>query len=81
MREYTPRSNEPSIERRARNPKKGLRARLRKALRDAGVMEKFRTDERRNGSLVVLSNQVIALPFTEFEKYRVRFVLLVDDRE
>ncbi|PPD55560.1 MAG: hypothetical protein CTY12_00860 [Methylotenera sp.] len=75
-KDYTRRSNEPGIENRARTPTKGLRVRLRKALREAGVTAKFRTDERRNGSLVVLSKEKIVLPFELFERYRVRFVSL-----
>lgn len=77
-KDYTRRSNEPGIENRARDPKKGLRARLRKALIEAGIKAKFRTDERRNGSLVVLSKENIVIPFESFEMYRVRFVLLED---
>lgn len=70
------RAGEGSIERRARNPTKGLRLRLRTALRAAGVTGKFRTDERRGGSLVVLGhNELITLPFTEFEGYPVRSVI------
>ena len=75
MSEYKLRSNEPGIEDRARNPVKGLRARFRKALIDAGVKAKFRTDERRDGTLVVVSKQDITLPFDNYEGYRVRFIL------
>lgn len=78
-KDYTRRSNEPGIENRARTPTKGLRARFRKALIDAGVTAKFRTDERRSdSSLVVLSKENIVMPFESFEKYRVRFILLGD---
>ena len=42
-----------SREERARNPTKGLRQKLRMFLRYSGVGGKFRTDEMRDGSLVV----------------------------
>jgi hypothetical protein len=72
MRDYT------SRESRVRTPVKGLRQRLRIALRAAGVTAKFRTDHVRrhephltNGSLIVMSKEAIALPFHTFEGYTV----------
>ena len=62
-----------SIEGRARNPTKGLRLRLRTELRRLGVTGKFRTDELRGGSLVVLTEGAFTLiPLTEFEGRKVR---------
>lgn len=57
-----------SIEGRARNPTKGLRLRLRTELRRLGVVGKFRTDELRGGSLVVLTcGAFTTIPLTMFE--------------
>jgi hypothetical protein len=69
----TSRPGDLDIERRARNPTKGLRLRFRTALRMAGVTGKFRTDEHRDGSLIVLGRDThIELPFSEFEGHPVR---------
>lgn len=63
-----PRPGDLSIERRARQPTKGLRNRLRTHLRSQGVTGKFRTDEKRDGSLVILGrNTLIETSVTEFE--------------
>lgn len=67
-----------SREQRVRTPVKGLRQRLRVALRAAGVRGRFRTDHMRRheshhicGSLLVLSKKHIVLPFHTFEGYLV----------
>ena len=54
---------------------KGVRCRLRMALRKAGLKGKFRTDETRKGELLVMAKMPIQLPFTEFEGKKVRFSL------
>lgn len=71
-----------SQENRVRKPSKGLRQRLRIALRDAGVKGKFRTDHGRHFEgrlgqfLVVMSTIDIKLPFTRFEEKPVVFMKL-----
>lgn len=62
-----------SIERRARKPTKGLRLRFRTKLRELGVTGKFRTDELRDGTLMILgAGQRIEAPITNFEGRNVR---------
>lgn len=62
-----------SIERRARKPTKGIRLRLRTMLRQMGVTEKFRTDELRDGTLMILgAGKRIEPPITNFEGRNVR---------
>lgn len=63
-----------SQENRARKPTRGLRLRFRTMLRQCGVTGKFRTDELRNGSLIILAqgNEVIKPPFDMFEGRPVR---------
>ena len=57
---------------RARNPTKGLRLRLRTELRRLGVKGKFRTDELRGGSLVVMTQGAFKeIPLDEFEGRKV----------
>jgi len=63
-----------SREDRVRTPVKGLRQRLRVAVRAAGVMEKFRTDHTRKNLLLIMSKEAISLPFTTFEGHEVRVV-------
>lgn len=58
---------------RVRSPVKGLRQRLRIALKAAGVTSKFRTDHLRDGSLIVKSVDAIVLPFKTFEGLSVHF--------
>jgi hypothetical protein len=64
-----------SREARARTPTKGLRLRLRTRLRELGVVGKFRTDELRSGTLVVMSSVEMTIPLQEFEGRPVRVVL------
>lgn len=53
---------------RARTPVKGLRQRLRAALKAAGAVGKFSTDLIRNGSLIVRSEDIWnEHPINEFE--------------
>lgn len=60
-------------ERRIRKPVKGLRQRLRVALRAAGVTAKFRTDHGRKfmgygkDFLIVIAKVNIRLPFQSFD--------------
>lgn len=71
MRDFAPR------EQRVRTPVKGLRQRLRVALKAAGVTQKFRTDHGRNFEgrfpgkggdfLIVLSKEYFKLPFGTFD--------------
>ena len=62
-----------SIERRARKPTKGIRLRFRTMLRQMGVTGKFRTDELRNGTLMILgAGQRIEAPIATFEGRNVR---------
>lgn len=56
-----------------RTPIKGLRLKLRTALRAAGVTGKFGTDVMRNGSLRVKGN-VSDTTMTEFDGRRVIYV-------
>jgi len=56
---------------RERNPTKGLRQKLRTALREGGVMVKFSTEIHRDGRLLVISKTPITLPFDEFEGRKV----------
>lgn len=64
---YNIRSNEPSIESRARKPTKGIRARLRTHLRQCGVQGKFRTDERRKNNALVIIGDIVPINVVEFE--------------
>ena len=57
-------------------PIKGLRVRLRMALKAAGITQKFKTTHNRAKVLVVSSSSIISLPFTEFEGYPVQFIQL-----
>ena len=63
-------------DRRARTPTKGIRAKLRTALRKAGIVNKFRTDEdRRDNSIVVLTYDLtLQIPdeLREFEGRKVK---------
>lgn len=59
---------------RARDPVRGLRQRLRVALRAAGVTAKFRTDHLRTGDLVVMAHEPLTLPFSQFEGRTVKIV-------
>lgn len=73
-----------SFEDRVRQPVRGLRQRLRVALRAAGFMAKFRTDHARNGTLLVMiraqqgpdgvlvPGPVMPLPLCEFEGHPVK---------
>lgn len=63
-----------SQENRARKPTRGLRLRFRTMLRAAGVTGKFRTDELRNGALIILAqgNEIIKSPVDTFEGRPVR---------
>jgi hypothetical protein len=57
---------------RARNPSDGIRQRLRVAVKNTGFTGKFRTDEHRDGSLLVIcKGDEMQLPFTEFENRQV----------
>ena len=71
---YTPRRNDSSIENRARTPVKGLRQKLRVALKGSGVTVKFRTELLRDGSLAVKSVEPITPPFTSFDGHHLRFL-------
>lgn len=74
-----------SRERRVRTPVKGLRQRLRIALRAAGVQQKFRTDHGRSfegrfygkagGFLIVMSKEYIKLPFETFDEFPVVMIV------
>lgn len=59
---------------RARKPTKGIRVKLRTALKQAGVSVKFRTNELRNGVFVVISTEKIDPPFTTFADRKVIFI-------
>lgn len=59
---------------RVRTPVKGLRTRLRTALRAAGYEGKFRTDHLRNGTLVVIMKEPVPLPFTTFDDHEVKLM-------
>ena len=50
-----------------RTPTKGLRQRLRIELRRLGLKGKFRTDEARDGSLIIEGHELAPLPIREFE--------------
>ena len=65
-------------ETRARTPIRGLRTKLRIALKQSGINDKFRTDHLRNNTLVVISKNDIKLPFTEFEGYVVKVIKSTD---
>ena len=58
---------------RSRKPTKGIRVKLRTALKEAGVNVKFRTHELRNHKLMVTSDDEIIPPFTEFGGREVVF--------
>lgn len=67
-----PRRGDLMLECRARVPTKGIRTRLRTLLRSQGVTGKFRTDERRDGSLVIIGRSgPIETTVTEFEGRKV----------
>lgn len=59
---------------RAHKSTRGIRVRLRTALITAGITQKFRTDEARNLTLVVISSEFLQLPFDTFEGRSVRFL-------
>ena len=73
-----------SRERRIREPVKGLRQRLRIALKAAGITQKFRTDHGRNFEgrfpgkggdfLIVIAAEHFRLPFDTFEDRPVVFI-------
>lgn len=63
---------------RVRDPIRGLRQRLRVALRDAGVTAKFRTDHLRTGDLIVMVREPFKLPFSQFEGRTVKIVNIED---
>lgn len=61
------------IERRARKPTKGIRLRFRTMLRQMGVTGKFRTDELRDGTLMILgAGHRIESPVATFEGRNIR---------
>lgn len=71
MKDFGARSN------RARNPSDGIRQRLRVAVKNTGFTGKFRTDEHRDGSLLVIcKGQTMSLPFAEFENRQVHVLSL-----
>jgi len=57
---------------RARVPTKGLRQRLRLELKSLGYICKYRTDELRNGTLVVMGTNLPELPITEFDGRQIQ---------
>jgi len=75
---YEHRTGDLNFDSRARTPVKGLRARLRTALRAAGIVEKFRTDLHRNGTLYIISKHTIQLPFDTFEEYPLKLKIVHD---
>ena len=58
-----------SREDRKNKPTKGLRCKLRTHLRSLGVIGKFRTDELKNGTLIVKG--LLEIPINEFEGRKV----------
>lgn len=58
---------------RVRTPVKGLRQRLRIALKSAGVTAKFRTDHLRDDSLIVKSTEFLGQPLASFEGHHIRY--------
>jgi hypothetical protein len=56
-----------------RTPTKGLRQKLRIELRRLGVKGRFRTDELRNGSLMVEGDGLGPLPIEEFEGKSIHY--------
>lgn len=71
---YEYRNGDLNFDNRARTPVKGLRARFRTELRNAGVAGKFRTDLHRNGTLYIISKHDIQVPFTTFNGYPIKVV-------
>lgn len=67
-------SRDLGLDNRAHTPTKGIRVRLRTAIKAAGITQKFRTDEKRDLTLVVISKENLFLPFHSFEGRNVRFV-------
>lgn len=59
---------------RVRDPVKGLRQRLRIALKAAGVTAKFRTDHLRDDSLIVKSTEFLGQPLASFEGHHIRYM-------
>ena len=57
---------------RRRVPTKGIRTRLRTLLKKMGVTFKYRTDEKRDGTLLVMCREEVILPITEFEGRKVK---------
>lgn len=63
-----------SVTSKIRTPIKGLRQKLRNAVRTAGITEKFSTEVLRDGRIAVISEKNIVIPFQEFEGRKVVFV-------
>jgi len=78
MGTYEHQRGQYSIERRARTPTKGLRCKLRMAIKRSGITAKFSTDELRNGTLLVKSKELIRIPFSHFEGRKVNLLLTHD---
>lgn len=57
-----------------RTPTKGLRQKVRIALREAGVTEKFQINILRNKKIAVISAKVFSLPITKYESQELVFV-------
>lgn len=79
-----------SRERRVRDPVKGLRQRLRVALRQAGVVGKFRTDHLRKNRhwdapggelLVITKDPSVHVPFSTFEGLPVSLLVVNESLE
>jgi hypothetical protein len=76
MGTYEQQRGQSSIERRARKPTKGLRCKLRMAIKRSGVTTKFSTDELRDGTLLVKSKELFHIPFSYFDGRKVIYILL-----
>jgi hypothetical protein len=68
-----------SREERARTPVKGIRLRLRTAVRKLGIREKFRTDVLRGNltsdhRLAIITDTKFDLPFDSFEGMKIIFI-------
>lgn len=63
-----------SITSKIRTPIKGLRQKLRNAVRSAGIIEKFATEVLRDGRMAVISEKEFTIPFQEFEGRKVIFI-------
>ncbi len=64
-----------SLPEKVRNPIKGLRQKVRTALRQGGVTNKFGTDIMRNGNIVLFTKEIFDLPFKEYDGRKIVFIL------